>query len=46
MIYIGLAMEGVLRVKNWIAAADKVGRTDFERTTCDEMGRFVEVIEL
>ena len=39
-------MEGVLRSKNWIVAADKVGRLDFERTTRYEMGRFVEVIVL
>ena len=45
MIYIGLDMEGVLRSKNWIVVADKEGRLDFDWTTCDEMGRFVEEVE-
>ena len=46
MSIVCLDMEGVLRLKNWIAVVGKVGRADFERTACDEMGRFVEVIEL
>ena len=41
-----LDMEGVLRLEDWIVVAGKVGRADFGRTACDEMGRFVEVIEL
>ena len=46
MTMVCLEMEGVLRLEDWIAVAGKVGRTYFKRTTCDEMGRFVEVIEL
>jgi len=39
MIYIGLEMEGVLRLEAWIAVAGKVGGTDFKRTIRDEIGR-------
>ena len=46
MTIVSLDMEGVLRLEDWIAVAGKVGRLDFERTACDETGRFVEVIEL
>ena len=45
MTIVCLDMEGVLRLEDWIAVAGKVGRADFERTTCDEMGRFVEAVE-
>ena len=34
-----LDMEGVLRLENWIAFAGKMGRTDFKRTTRDDIGR-------
>ncbi len=46
MTIVCLDMEGVGTPENGDAVADKEGRLDSEWTACDEMGRFVEVIEL
>ena len=39
MTMVCLDMEGVLRLEDWIAVADRVGRIDFKRATRDEIGR-------
>ena len=39
MTIVCLDMEGVLRLEDWVAVADRVGRIDFKRTTSDELDR-------